>query len=290
MSQTKSYFFNAEPTEDLSSHPTGYDREYDADDHAAFFRPFFSEKGIMAGRDADACKVSVQGGEGTTLQVAAGAVYIRGRAAIFDGTETVAVSQDCKIVCRMNKGADVRAFQLLAITGDLQDTEDVCDLQLAAAHLEAISGGHKVVLTDTRTFLSYMGQPAYYPPDSDSLPYVLWLYTLGFPMDEEQRRMVEGNPSLMAIFNASLGAQRSSAVDFTAAEWTGDGSKTLTIPRTKHGRQTGRFAYTLRHKVSGQLKGGTWAVLCTSVTYDEASGNVLLTCEDAYDGQICFSA
>ena len=222
--------------------------------------------------------------------MAAGAVYIRGRAAIFDGTETVAVSQDCKIVCRMNKGADVRAFQLLAITGELQDTEDVCDLQLATAHLEAISGGHKVVLTDTRTFLSYMGQPAYYPPDSDSLPYVLWLYTLGFPMDEEQRQMVEGNPSLMAIFNASLGAQRSSAVDFTAAEWTGDGSKTLTIPRTKHGRQTGRFAYTLRHKVSGQLKGGTWAVLCTSVTYDEASGNILLTCEDAYDGQICFSA
>ena len=25
-------------------------------------------------------------------------------------------------------------------------------------------------------------------------------------MDEEQRQMVEGNPSLMAIFNASLGA------------------------------------------------------------------------------------
>lgn len=24
--------------------------------------------------------------------------------------------------------------------------------------------------------------------------------------------------------------------------------------------------------------------------YDEASGNILLTCEDAYDGQICFSA
>ncbi|MEW3585177.1 hypothetical protein AB1I66_25540, partial [[Clostridium] symbiosum] len=131
----------------------------------------------MAGRDADACKVSVQGGEGTTLQVAAGAVYVRGRAAIFDGTETVTVSEDCKIVCRMNKGADVRAFQLLAITGELQDTEDVCDLQLATVHLEAISGGHKVVLTDTRMFLSYMGQPAYYPPDSDSLPYVLWLYT-----------------------------------------------------------------------------------------------------------------
>ena len=31
----------------------------------------------MAGQYADACKVSVQGGEGTTLQVAAGAVYIR---------------------------------------------------------------------------------------------------------------------------------------------------------------------------------------------------------------------
>lgn len=167
----------------------------------------------MAGADSDACKVTVQGGEGTTLRIGAGAVYIRGRAAVFDGTETVTVSEDCKIVVRMNKSLEVRNFQLLALTGELVSTEDICDLELARAHLEPVSGGHRVTLTDTRTFLAYMGQPAYYPPDDENLPYVLWLYTLGFPMDEEQREAVEGNPSLMAIFHNSLGAVRSTTED-----------------------------------------------------------------------------
>ena len=83
----KSYFFNAEPTEDLTNHPTGYDREYDADDHAAFFAPFFAEAGVMAGTDSGACKVSVQ--SGTTLKVAAGPVYVKGRMGLFEGTETI---------------------------------------------------------------------------------------------------------------------------------------------------------------------------------------------------------
>ena len=281
----KSYFFNAEPSEDLNTHPTGYDREYDADDHAAFFAPFFSTAGVMAGTDSDACKVTVK--EGTTLQVAAGAVYIKGRMCLFDGTETIAVEQDCKIVARMNKSADVRAFQLLAVT-ELTSTEDIHDLELASVHLEPISGGHEAQVTDTRTFLSFMGQPAYYPPDSDKLPYALWLYTLGFPMDAEQKQMVESNPSLMAIFGASIGTVRSASVDFTASQWTGGGTKTLTIPKASHGRQSAKFTYALYHKVSGVLEQNTWAVQCTGVSYNAASGNILLTSQDAYDGQIVF--
>ena len=198
----KSYFFNAVKTSDTTTHPSGYDREYDADDHAAFFAPFFSEAGVFAGADAGACKVQVQ--SGLTLVVSAGAVYVRGRMAVFDGTETVTVSQNCKIVARMDKSMAVRDFQLLAVT-ELTQTEDVYDLELASVTLEAVSGGHEVHVTDTRTFLSYMGQPAYYPPTSDDLPYILWLYTLGFPMSEEQRAAVEGNPSLMSIFEASVG-------------------------------------------------------------------------------------
>lgn len=198
----KSYFFNAVKTSDTTTHPSGYDREYDADDHAAFFAPFFNEAGVFAGADAGACKVQVQ--SGLTLVVSAGAVYVRGRMAVFDGTETVTVSQNCKIVARMDKSMAVRDFQLLAVT-ELTQTEDVYDLELASVTLEAVSGGHEVHVTDTRTFLSYMGQPAYYPPTSDDLPYILWLYTLGFPMSEEQRAAVEGNPSLMSIFEASVG-------------------------------------------------------------------------------------
>ena len=283
----KSYFFNAEPTEDLVNHPTGYDREYDADDHAAFFAPFFSEAGVMAGSDSNACKVSVQ--SGTTLKIAAGAVYVKGRMGLFEGTETITVEEDCKICARMNKSADVRAFQLVAVTEKVT-TEDIYDLELASVHLEAVTGGYEAQVTDTRTFLSFMGQPAYYPPNSDSLPYVLWLYALGFPMDVEQEQMVEGNPSLMAIFNASLGAMRPSSVNFTASQWTGEDTKTLSIPKTSHGRQTEKFGYTLYHLVSGAYKRNTWAVRCTDVSYDAGTEAITLTGEDAYDGKIvCFA-
>lgn len=76
-----------------------------------------------------------------------------------------------------------------------------------------------------------------------------------------------------------------SVVDFTAAEWSGG---KLTIPQERHGRSSGSFWYTLRHKVSGQLKGNTWAVHCTDVNYDSQAKTMVLTCGDAYDGQISF--
>lgn len=285
----KSYFFNAEPTDDLTAHPTGYDREYDADDHAAFFAPFFTAAGVMAGNNADACKVVVD--SGATVKVSAGCAYVKGRMVQFDGTETVEATDGCKIVARMNKTADVRAFQLLAVT-ELVQTEDIYDLELATVTLTAVSGGYEAQVTDTRTFMAFTGQPPYYPPSADNLPYILWLYTLGFPMTTEQRAAVEGNSSLMNIFNSSLGASRSASVDFTAANWTAGAAEgdpyTLTIPRTSHGRQTGRFGYTLRHLVNGALKENTWAVRCTDVAYQESSGNVVLTSEDAYPGQIVF--
>lgn len=280
----KSYFFNALKTADTVTYPSGYDREYDADDHAAFFAPFFSEAGVFAGRDADACRVQMQ--NGYTLAVNAGAVYVRGRMAVFDGTETLDVAGDCRVVVRMDKSMAVRGFRLLAVAEPVR-TEDVYDLELAAVTLEAVSGGHEIRVADTRTFLAYMGQPAYYPPASDDLPYVLWLYTLGFPMTEEQRAMVEANPSLMAVFDASVGAMRPAAVTFTAAQWSGG---KLTIPPAAHGRKSGRFGYTLRHNVSGVLKGNTWAVAGTDVSYDTATGNIVLTCADAYAGQIAFFA
>lgn len=279
----RSYFFNAEPSEDLTLHPSGYDREYDADDHAAFFRPFFGEKGVIAALGPDACLVTVD--QGTTLKAAPGHAYIRGRMAEFDGTERVEVTGACSIVARMNKGADVREFQLLAVT-ELVDTQDVCDLELAQVTLTPVSGGYTAQVTDTRTYLTYMGQPAYYPPDSDSLPYVLWLYTLGFPMDEEQQAMVEANPSLMAIYEASVGATRPAAVSFTAEDWSGG---VLVIPKASHKRRSGAFTYSLRHLVDGELRTNTWCVLCTGVTYQSAAGTITLSSADPYAGEIVFS-
>lgn len=287
----KSYFFNAEPTTDLEQHPTGYDREYDADDHAAFFAPFFTTAGVFTGPNKNACLVTVKedgGANGVILGVAEGAVYVKGRMAKFDGTETVSTSRDCKIVARMNKTADVRAFQLMAVT-ELTQTEDIYDLELAEVALTPVVGGHEAEVTDTRTFIAFTGQPPYYPPDSDSLPYVLWLYTLGFPMTAEQRAAVTENPSLMGIFNTSLGAMRSDKVSFTESEWVAsDTVKVLRIPKSKHGRQSSKFSYTLRHLVEGKLKGNTWGVIATSVAFNDVTGDIELWGADAFPGEIVF--
>ena len=276
------------------NHPTGYDREYDADDHAAFFSPFFTEGGVFAGSDAGACLVSVQ--SGATVKVAAGAVYARGRMCVFDGTETLAITQDnVTIVARMNKSADVRAFQLLAVT-ETVDTEDILDVPLAQAALTPVSGGYEVTLTDQRTFVAFTGQPPYYPPDSQDLPYILWLYTLGFPLTEEQQAAVEGNPSLLAIFNQSFGAQRNSTVTFTESSWTAamDTDQetvlgyTITVPKASHGRQTPNFCCTVWHLVSGAYRRNTWAALCTEARYDAESGSIVLQSAEPFDGKAVF--
>lgn len=287
----KSYFFNAEPTADLVTHPTGFDRTYDADDQAAFFEPFFTGAGVFAGTNKDACKVAVKvdgGAGGVLLSVGEGTVYVKGRMAIFDGTETVTTMRDCKVVARMNKTADVRGFQLLAVT-ELTQTEDVYDLELAQVVLKAVVGGYEAVVTDTRAFIAFTGQPPYYPPDSDSLPYILWLYTLGFPMTPEQRSAVTGNPSLMSIFDASIGASRADSVAFTADEWVkGETVSVLRIPQAKHGRRSSKFGYTLRHLVDGVLKGNTWGVVGTSVAFNDTTKDIELWSADIYPGEIVF--
>ena len=80
------------------------------------------------------------------------------------------------------------------------------------------------------------------------------------------------------------------AVTFTASQWTGEDTKTLSIPKTSHGRQTDKFGYTLYHLVSSAYKRNTWAVRCTDVSYDADTQAITLTGEDAYDGKIVFFA
>lgn len=281
----RSFFFNAEPTSDISTHPTGFDREYDADDYAAFFAPFFSQAGVVPQKDSNACLVEVQ--EGNTLKIRSGYVFVNGRMCQFEGDETITVTEDCHICARMNKTADVRGFELVAVVDPVM-TDDIFDLPLASVAITAVTGGYTAVVTDERTFLEYMGQPAFYPPDSDNLPYVLWLYTLGFPMTSEQRRTVTENPSLMAIYRDSLGAGRSITVEFTKEEFT-DGLLTLTPER--HGRSSESFTYKLLMKRSdGTFSGSTWGVLETHVDYDPATGNITLSCPDGgYNGKISFA-
>lgn len=281
----RSFFFNAEPTSDIATHPTGYDREYDADDYAAFFAPFFSQAGVVPQKNSNACLVEVQ--EGNTLKVRPGYAFVKGRMCQFEGNETITVTENCHICARMNKTADVRGFQLVSVATPVT-TEDIFDLPLASVAITPVTGGYAAVVTDERTFLEYMGQPPYYPPDSDNLPYVLWLYTLGFPMTAEQRQAVTENPSLMSIYNDSIGAAKGKTVSFLASDWV---SNVLTLTPQQHGRTSDTFTYRLMMKKSdGSFSGTTWGVLESSVDYDSTTGNITITCLDGgYAGKIVFT-
>lgn len=205
----KGFFFNAQPTDDIIAHPSGWDREYDALDYNTCTAIFY-ENGIFANRDPNACKVTANG---LVLTVAPGVALINGGQCHFEEGDSVTLTNgDGKysIMCRKNNAAEVRAFEFIALhlttefpapvrAGDIYD--------LCFAHV-TVAGG-TVSITDTRSdvalcgFAALAAMPPYYPPDSDSLPYVLWLYTLGLPMTSEQLAAVESNPSLMAIVNAS---------------------------------------------------------------------------------------
>ena len=144
----RSLFFNAEPTTDLERHPTGYDREYDADSHAAFFEPLFGPAGVLltAGSEDPCCIYSKGGG---ILGIKAGAAYVKGRMVAFDGTETLAAATG-HVVARMNKGMEVRGFQLLVVDVPIQGTGDIYDLPLANVSVS----GSNVSISDERVFLT----------------------------------------------------------------------------------------------------------------------------------------
>ena len=84
---------------------------------------------------------------------------------------------------------------------------------------------------------------------------------------------------------ATAGGIARRTVSFTAGQWSGS---TLHIAAASHGMQDGNFVFTLRHLADGVLKTGTWAVTETVVTYETASGDVVLTAGAAYDGSISF--
>ncbi len=203
----KGYFFNAEPTSDIETYPSGYDREYDTVDYNLVMGTFF-HNGVFANLNPDACKAS---STGLTIHFTPGVVLINGGQGHLEPGDSVTLSQgDGKysILCRKNDASQVRAFELVAP----KDTDypdpvregDIYDLCLA--HV-LVSNGEATV-TDTRGdkelcgFAAVAGQPPYQP--STGVPANMWDYTL-FPeqMTQEDREIVENTPSLMELYRKS---------------------------------------------------------------------------------------
>ena len=76
---------------------------------------------------------------------------------------------------------------------------------------------------------------------------------------------------------------------FSAANWTaGTDGYTITVAQSTHGRTGRAFGCRLWHSVDGVLKGDTWAVVGTVVSYNSGDGSITLTAGDRYDGVACF--
>lgn len=90
-----------------------------------------------------------------------------------------------------------------------------------------------------------------------------------------------GNPH--GVTAASVGATSAVTVTFDEDDWS---DTSLTISQSEHGKSSGNFTFTLRHLVGGVLKATTWAVMATGVTYDDDTGDITLTTETPFAGQI----
>ena len=215
----KSYFFDAHVT---GMEPDGspiYDREYYAEDHASYYSSIFSN-GVFMKESAAACLVAASGGSGgepRKLTVSSGRAFINGYQCICEGDDVFVVSDlpngHYRVFIRLDKNENVRGFSCELVYGSASEypeperSANIYDLCLADV---VLTDGMPTV-TDTRSDPALCGQvmykihpeePPYYPPSD--LPQMLWTYA-NFPetMDPGEISQVEGNPSLMAIWNAS---------------------------------------------------------------------------------------
>lgn len=229
----KGLFFNAQPTSDIITHPSGYDREYDSDDFNRYMGVFFGN-GVFVRQDADACKIMASG---LALAVTPGIALVDGSQCHFEPGDGLTLPGDgmYSIMCRRNNAAEVRGFELVAVKEEGAYPVPVRDgdiFDLCLARVQVTDGAATVVDTredrDLCGFAALTGQPPYYPPDEANLPYILWLYVLGLPMTPEQVEAVEGNPSLMEIFEQSRIVQETQRATKEEAEAGTDNRKIVT--------------------------------------------------------------
>ena len=154
----KGYFFNAQATADTVTHPTGFDREYDALDYQSVMSVFY-EDGVFVRRDPDACKVVATG---MTLTITPGVAMAQGGQCHFEGGDGLTLTQgDGKysVMCRRNNAPEVRAFELMALHGTdgfpaPVRQGDVYDLCLAHVTVS----GESVSVEDTRADKALCGE------------------------------------------------------------------------------------------------------------------------------------
>ena len=154
----KRYFFDAHPTEDAATYPTGWDRNYHAADHAEFMRQF-ANNGVFAHINADACKAEANG---YVLEFIPGAVMVEGNMCILQGGDTLVIDGAAgyyTVICRLNRSNEVRDFELFLYFREIADLPepmragDIYEMFLAQCYFD----GTEVQLTDLRPDESVCG-------------------------------------------------------------------------------------------------------------------------------------
>lgn len=116
-----SYFFDGKLIGvNSDGFPEG-DREYNAEDHANFYRGLFAN-GIVLTHDGDACKVTTTGTTTHTLHVMPGRILINGYQGIADGSDEFANLNELnngryRVVIRLNISEDVRDISCKLVFG-----------------------------------------------------------------------------------------------------------------------------------------------------------------------------
>lgn len=233
----RGYFFNAQPTADTDKYPSGFDREYDANDFNRFMGVFFTN-GIFIYGNADACKVTASKRK---LTITPGIVLVDGGQCHFeegDGLTLDGVGL-FSVMCRRNNSGGVRGFELVAVKGESAYPApvregDLWDLCLAHVAVTEIGETVTVTVVDTRE-------------DSNLCGVVV--LTASPPADPTKLLPIEQGgtgASTAAAALAALGAYDKAAIDqsianltskigsiITAGSYIGTGSeKTLYVGET----------------------------------------------------------
>jgi len=212
---------------------TGDRRLYSAADFARRFSLYFTS-GVFRGTGLD---LRVATGTGMTLNVGAGAAHLNGyycetiTGEVVPVTPASGANRIDRMVLRLDLDSTSRNVTLVMKQGGasapaLTRTSTMWEISLAKITVRTgITTVSSADITDERGdmsvcgYVSSMADPSYYPPSD--IPLLVWLYTF-FPntLTAAQIAEVEGNPSLMAIYNGSRLSTEVIRKPYT--KWTGE--------------------------------------------------------------------
>lgn len=265
------------------------DRTYGADSFAEFFGDI-----IASGVSANGDNLPVTAADGLVISVGAGLGWINGHLYKNDTTKSLTLSvggsspRIDRIVVRLMVTERMMEAMVVEGTGatdptapDLLRNDDYWDICLAeiyvAASAIAVTDEN---ITDTRG-------------DDDLCGVVRALVdaiSVGDFLKNCQAEFDAWMSDLQDVLSDDVAGNLQVEIDnmavkitFDETDWT---DNVLTITQLVHKKSSDAFSYRIFHLVSDALKSTTWAAMTTQAAYDADTGDIILTTETPFGGQI----